>query len=215
VCVSIGCAAGSTAEPAGEAVVLEGPVRISSSAEMEALAVHASFRIEGELIVEFTQLPDLRGLAGLKPLSGSLIIRNNPRLESLAGLDGLRELTGDLRLENNPHLADLSGLAGLGNVAGNVIVVDCPALASVAGLSSLEVVTGDLELSALAVKAIELPALLRVGGSLQITNNSRLASLDGLSSLEAVGVLGGTVAIRDNPALPEAQRRSLLDRARP
>jgi hypothetical protein len=114
--------------------------------------------ISGDLRVSAADLEDLSALAGLKRVSGTLEISQNPELDDLHGLERLEQV-GGITIRNNPELSDLSGLSGLVRAAH--VTIDHNGIYRATGISSLAEV-----------------------GDLTITNNAKLNSLEGFSSLQ-------------------------------
>jgi hypothetical protein len=93
--------------------------------------------IEGDVRVVGTMLSDLDELATLSSIKGSLIIENNPALESVHGLRGLLRVDGEIRVEGNQRLPNLEGLRNLGNVGQSIRVAHNPALKTLRSMGSI------------------------------------------------------------------------------
>lgn len=93
--------------------------------------------IEGDVRIVGTMLRDLDELATLRAIKGSLIIENNPALESIHGLRGLLSVDGEIRVESNQRLPNLEGLRNLGRVGENIRVAHNPALRSLRSMGSI------------------------------------------------------------------------------
>jgi hypothetical protein len=85
-------------------------------------------------------LPNMWGLDRIQHV-GSLIVADNPKLESLAaysghyefgelvfGLQGLRTVDQDVRISNNPNVSDLWGISRIQLVGGNFVIEGLPLL---------------------------------------------------------------------------------------
>jgi hypothetical protein len=92
--------------------------------------------VEGDLEITDSTLQNLDGLAGIRQVSGRLVVSDNPSLEDLSGLQSL-ESVGSLEISQNQRLATTSGLDALRSVR-ELRVERNPKLISLGGLSGLE-----------------------------------------------------------------------------
>lgn len=110
----------------------------------------------------------------------SLLIDNNPALQSLSGLGTVTQINGSFggfRVINNYSLQNLNGLNFTSIIGNYLFIKDNQALTNIDGLSSIISVSDNV--------------------SLEIINNVALANLDGLQNL----VKAGKILIQSNPLL--------------
>jgi hypothetical protein len=164
------------APPDVKLIQLRGP---EAEQTMRELCERYPRGVTGALFVEETGLKALE-LPCLCSLSGSLLIRDNPKLVELGGLAHIEHLEGSLTIVDNPALRTLVGLPKRATLD--------PAYPT-----SLEIRNND------ALRDLTgLPIFTDAPGPVTITNNDALERLTGLPpSLPHVGGL----AIAGNPAL--------------
>ncbi|MEO6600362.1 MAG: hypothetical protein ABIQ16_10850 [Polyangiaceae bacterium] len=135
--------------------------------------------LKGVYLQGLDQLSSLSVLSDVESLS-ALSLSTLKGLSNLHGLERLRDVS-DLRLEALPQLSTLSGLSGLRNVY-TLSLISLGKLEGLGGLSSLEHIYTDLILE----------------------ENPLLSSLAPFLSWPP-GAVRGSVAIRDNPLLPQCE----------
>ncbi len=156
-------------------------ITFSSQAEIDAFAAYASCEVRLiNVTISGADIVNLNGLSGIKSISGDLIIRDNPNLESLSGLSNLEEIGGRLTLSSNAEITDLAGLSNINSVGGEISITANNKLLSNAGLSGISQITG---------------------GSLSFINNPVLTDLSGLSGLTAIKNNWGLIIRRNNSLL--------------
>ena len=176
--VLLGCAGGErTALPPLAPRACDGAV-VRSAADLDGLA--GCTHVRGDLVIAAKDVVDLRPLASLWSVSGTLAVQGCARLESLRGLERLHTV-GHLVVVGNPALQRLRGLDLLQGADG-VSVVDNPRLRDLRGLERLE----------------HLDGVALVGNG--------LVTLRGLEQLESVGDL----VIADHPRLIDVSALSRL-----
>lgn len=192
--VSAACAAPATRPPAVRAdSKLECSGGIIRSTQ-DAAAYTACTSVTGNLGIQGVGFTGLSPLKNLRRVSGSLVIANNPRLESLWGLNNLMSV-GSLTIRQNPALESLTQLEGLSR-ATVVTISHNPSLRRLEGLRRLTVVDALLLQNNGITDTTGLEGL-RTVGSLVVAENRRLISLGGLNNLTRAR----SVAIRKNPRL--------------
>lgn len=142
--------------------------------------------------IGFTDNASLRAVRlnpSLAIVSGGLVVRDNPLLESFAST-GLTQVASSLQLEENPLLAtlDLGAPVSLGSLylRENGALRDTAALAEVRLVTDSVVIEGNARL-----ERITLPELQEVGTDLRIRSNPALTGfeLGELRSAESVEVV--------------------------
>jgi hypothetical protein len=150
-----------------------------------------------------TSLSGLRGLVSTGALSvkGSLLIRDNPKLESLAHLETLQVVNGDLKVSGNLRLPSLHGLELVTHPLGDVVVFEDPELADLRGLAGVREIGGDVTITGNAqlVDLTGFDNLTSIAGTLTLWRNPALATLVGLGALRSMEEL----QIKDNPEITD------------
>jgi hypothetical protein len=182
--------------------------------------------VVGNLIIEYADISDLTGLAGLKSVSGSLLLYYTTNLPSLAGLEGLTQVgelgieaarlltslaglenlasTGSLHIVRNANLPDLNGLPQTLPSVFNLEVFGNPRMTSLEGMPAFGEISHSLRIGENDILA-DITALgsssFPVGDSPQVdisvNSNPLLTSLSGLPATDKVQ----TLSITDNCAL--------------
>ena len=170
------------------AQVCEGPITLSSQAEVDAFDCT---EVTSDLTVRGFDIWNLDGLAGLTAVGGYLIIRNNDALASLAGLGGLTSVGGGLTIGYNDALTDLTGLGGLTSLGGHLFIDYNEALTDLTGLGGVTSVGGPLfiEYNDTLTDLSGLGGIASVGGALIISTNAALTDLTGLGGITSVEAL--------------------------
>ncbi|MEN0063877.1 MAG: hypothetical protein AAGA48_17120 [Myxococcota bacterium] len=118
---------------------------------------------------------DLSGMSCVSEVAGSLNLGGSG-VTTLEGLEPLTRIRGDVTIEGEPELQELTGLERLVEIDGTLRVANNPALRRVGGST---------------------PALLRVGGDLEVIDNGSLSD-ESAQALESNIVVTGAVDIRGN-----------------
>jgi hypothetical protein len=168
--------------------------------------------ITGNLTINSVGMTDLTGVPSLKNISeihGNLIIEDSPDgsiLKSLKGLDGLKSVSGDFQITNNSTLSSLD-LGSLQSVGGNLMIATNSSLQKL-NLSSLTTVTGTLAIITNKV-LLQLSDLsnLQTVGVLKVDTNPKLSAI-GLMNLHSVS----DVAFTNNPALSSCDAQNFVTR---
>ena len=178
---------------------------VQSTAELDRFA--ACDVVTGDLEIRGGDALDLRGLANLRRVDGSLVIADNPKLSSLSGLARLRRVER-LELRDNPELTSLRGLEGVRDL--DALVLRKNGLRNVKGLDNLRTV-GDL-IVANHRRLLSLSALgqLREARSIRIEKNPQLAAQPGL--LPSLVRVGESVELSANGGLSASDVRALVAR---
>lgn len=74
-----------------------------------------------DLTISGTSVEDIV-ISGLNSITGSLTIKNNPKLTKIAGIQNLKFINGRVSIEDNNALVDLSGFMGLKQFTGELSV---------------------------------------------------------------------------------------------
>lgn len=142
------------------------------------------------LQIKNTQLKNLQGLNKLEVTGNdfmhSMIIENNPLLESLDGLDRISTINGHFFVTDNPSLRSVNGFMKLQKLEA-FTVVNNRKLAVMGGFGKLNRITFGLDIR----KNDSLPDLycfanLRETGALRIVENNALTSMYGLNRLKNI-----------------------------
>jgi len=165
--------------------------------------------IHGSLEVVGTSLSSLAPFANVQHISGSLIVRDNDRLESVVALGQLRSVQS-IEITGNPALASLAGLERIPSL--DRLVLERNGLYDTQGLEGLS------EVGALVVR--KNPKLISLGGlsgltradSVEIVGNPRLCA--SLGMLPALREVKGELHVSRNVGLSESDVSDLTVRAR-
>jgi len=186
--------------------------------------------IDGDLIVQESELTDLAGLEMLRYISGDLVIgkcpvlfgggfaglfphtncSGNASLTSITGLTGLVSVGGSVYIENNPELLSLSGLEALSSIGTELLIRDNEKLLDLQGLGGLTSVGEYLGIGDCVDTAIgmfERTSSSSLGFSDLCLGNTSLISVQGLRKLTSVKQL----AIGYNPLLESLEGLQSLE----
>ncbi|MEM7085597.1 MAG: T9SS type A sorting domain-containing protein [Bacteroidota bacterium] len=168
---------------------------------------NGTIRVENNATLE-----NITGFMGLQGnlSSFSLIIKDNPALQSLQGLENVT-LPGDddLIIDNNDLLTDLTGLEGMVG-ADDVLIWNNDALTSLSGLENFEN-TGTFSLrNNDAMTSISGLSPNLMVAALWVEDHALLNNLDGLE-LTTIGEFGELI-IEDNLALTDCSASSICTR---
>lgn len=130
---------------------------------------------------------------------GTIVITDNPALDSAPSLASLVAVRGFVDVERNPALADLFG-PSLTLVDGGMTITDNASLAELQLPELRQAGDGLLVQRNAALRFLEMPALTEVSSQLFIDSNSQLVHIgfDALAQVEFFFV-------DDNPRLPACQ----------
>ena len=92
--------------------------------------------LNGDIIIEGTNLENLNGLVMLRSVS-NLYIENNLLLNNMAGLNNLLSIKGNVVIRNNDSLKIFTGFSLLRLVEGELIIDGNDSLISLAGFHNL------------------------------------------------------------------------------
>lgn len=145
--------------------------------------------IEGNLDVEELSQVNLNALNHLEIVTGTLLIMNNPLLESTSGLDNLTNVGGDLLISFNDSLTHLDGLSSLKYIEETLSVSNCEVLTDISGLNGLHEVGSSILLNNIPIENLGAFDQLQVlGASLYISDCPAITSLtDIATSLTSFG----------------------------
>jgi hypothetical protein len=118
--------------------------------------------VQDNLIISGDTIPSLDGLWCVEEVGGYLSVSDTSAVTDLTGLGNVVRV-GDLRLQRNAALVSTGGLDALGRVDRGALIEDNTALVEVS-----------------------LPALVQVGGALQIADNALLERIQGDATLGSV-----------------------------
>jgi len=168
--------------------VVQGPEDIA--------ALQGRTRLMGTLVIEESDLTDLRGLESIERIGG-LIVNDNRWLRSLAGLENLETIDGGVEIQSNDVLLDLDGLRGVEEVGYTLAISNNPLLIDLDGLNGLRRVGYDMQNC-----GPEAPPVVAI-----FFNG--LVDMSGLEGLEGVA---GELDLRDNLQPRVAADYALADR---
>lgn len=177
-----------------------------SAPGLTSLNLPALERVEGNVTLSGTSVALTISMPNLTRVSGSLILDNPDGMQNLVSLDlsALRVVGVDLRIDDSTALYDIE-LPALTTVGrhlwfrrhSQVGTVSAPRLSALGGALRVE--------DNPVITAMEMPALVDLGttvsAELAIEDNAALADLSGLS---AVRTVSGSLVIRGNGAMPQA-----------
>ena len=156
-------------------------IKISSQADLDALALDNCTTITGSLAINSPDLTNLNGLESIEAINYNLIIYNNLLLTDLDGLTNLRMVGWNLKIIENDVLASIAGLDNLIVIAGDKIEIAWnPSLDDLTPLYGTDV----------------------IGDYLRIQNNQILSMAEAFSLLIQLsppnGIFNGSSLITDN-----------------
>jgi len=192
--VTAGACSASVPRPAALAGA---PVECASTtlrSEADVSAYAACDAVIGDLRIQHSNLTDLKALARLRRVSGTLQISGNPKLDDLTGLEQLTSV-GALEIGQNPELSSLEALRNLRS-SPVVRIRDNAELRTLEGLEGIESAES-ISLERNGIFSTTGLANLREVGTLVVTHNSKLISLSGLKGLRRAT----SVEIRNNPVV--------------
>lgn len=188
--------------------------------------------IEGDIVINNTEIANLDGLNMLTNINGNLDIFFNLELSSLSGLNSLITIGGrlsiestncinltglnnlqtigdKLRIAHNEELVDLGGLENLTSIGGNLSIYANDELISLAGIDNLDQIGHNLQIewNRFLTDLSALSQLNTIGGHLIIDENNSLSSLDGLDQINPQSI--DQLAIFRNPSLSQCSVESL------
>ena len=148
--------------------------------------------IEGNVIIEESDIINLNGLSVLTSIGGSLVVYGNNDLTNFTGLEGLTTIGNCLEIFRNDSLTSLSGLEGLTTIGGYLSIgyndwgfPGNQSLTSLEGLSNLT----------------------SVGTTLLVLGNPCLTSLSGLDNITSIQ----NIFIFGNNSLSACEVQSICD----
>jgi len=147
--------------------------------------------VSGQLSIRSTYLTDLSDLRNLEAVNGKLSIWNNFILTSLAGIQDLKTGTRFVTISNNPELENLDGfptqLKGV-----HVDIVNNERLENLQGMSGLDTLSGLTLQQNPNVCSLGFSPPITVTSGILFTNLPRLKSLHSLKTarhLDAIGLI--------------------------
>lgn len=169
---------------------------------LEGLAQISS--IQGDLVIEKTQLTNLKGLENLVFASDITII-NNPLINDIDDLSNLETL-GNFDLNYNPSLKRVANFSKITSVFG--LNIGGNALEDISGFSKLKTAY-DINLFATQLEDLTgFASLEHLEASATFNSNTKLESLKGLENLKAIG---GYLRMNLNDVLVDLSGLSLLE----
>ncbi len=137
-----------------------------------------------------TPITDLSPLSGITSIETTLVIKDNPLLQSLDGLDNLESIGLIIAIENNAQLSDLSSLINISSLSLDLRILDNPMIENLDGLNGLVSVGKLLLEDNSSLNDISaLSNLTSISNEILIKNNLNLVSLEGLNAIESTGDL--------------------------
>lgn len=164
--------------------VVQGDLIINGTniTNLDALIVLES--IQGNLIISETNLVNLNGLESLTSISGAISIENNNLLENMWGLSSVAGSINFFYVDSNPMLTSL-GIENITEIESFLTIINNNSLIDLSGLNNISNVGSQIQASGNQV--------------VTISNNTSLESLDGLEALATIN--NGSLAIISNPVL--------------
>lgn len=180
------------------AQVISGNVRFSSQAEINSFS---GTSINGNLIIDGSDITDLTPLLIVTSVGGTLaIVNNNSSLTTLDGLNNITHVGDALIIGGNPLITTLDGLNNISSIDGDLFIDYNSSLITLDGLNNISSVVGYLYIgynSSLA-NLDGLNNISSVGEYISIDNNSSLTNLDGLKKIDSII---GLLRVSSNPYL--------------
>ncbi|MEM1322432.1 MAG: T9SS type A sorting domain-containing protein [Bacteroidota bacterium] len=125
--------------------------------------------IEGDFLIEDTELTNLEDMKNLQTVNGILKIYNNDIMEALIGLEGLCDLSNGAEIIGNDRLKNLSGMDSI-KLMGGLLIFENDSLQTLKGLEKVD-----------SIKSIPNTPIT---GTIEIGKNPQLEHLDALSNVE-------------------------------
>ncbi|WP_170136205.1 hypothetical protein [Nannocystis exedens] len=175
----------------------------------------------GDLVIEGRTSEELRSLAELETIDGSLFVFENPALSELPEFSHLRRIGGSLAISDNAALVAIGGFPALEELAGELYVAENPQLLTFelggsisaaealfiaansrltvfGGMSRLTQISGDVRFVGNdSLLEIDLPGLAEVGGSFTLADNDALDNV----TFPSLRTIGGPWSVADNKSL--------------
>jgi hypothetical protein len=155
--------------------------------------------IEGEVIINGSNITNLMGLNVLTSFHDNLAIVNNDNLLTLSGLENVNTIGGKLHIINNDSLIDLSGINNINMIVDGLWIWDNNNLMSISDLNNLTSV-GYLRIqdNEKLNSLIGLQNIDTIGGQLRIQGNDLLTDFVGINNISTVE---GSLIIQGNNAI--------------
>ena len=170
-------------------------ITITTQAEMDDFLITYPncTEIEGDVVIEGTEITNLSALQNITSIEGSLTIVDNESLTNLSGLENLTFIGDKLWIVRNNNLTNLFGLENLAIIGnsfmfnGGFYLLENAQLESLSGLNSLMEINGDVNIVENgALASLEgLENITSIDGFLQISYNG-LSDLSGLENLTTI-----------------------------
>jgi len=165
-------------------------ITLESQAEVDAFNVNYNCGfIEGDLVINNTNVTNLDSLFNVQEITGNLVIYNNDSLVSFAGLEKLKTIGGNFSIGFNPLITDFDDLESLTDIGGNIAIQANASLTSLQALNAITHVTGNIAINRhknlISLEGLE--NIQSIGGNLVVKEDSSLTNLMGLESLISIG----------------------------
>ena len=166
-------------------VVIEGS-NIDNLSGLSLLTTIDGFLQIGDYDINNYSLQDLSGLDSLTYIGSHLVIVRMQKLKDLSGLSGITSIFGNLDILVNDSLENLTGIENITNVGGSFHIWYNDNFASLTGLQSLICIEGRLQIvSSKIMNCTGLENLVSIGGDFSLIWNE-LKNFDGLISLDSI-----------------------------
>ncbi|WP_405207940.1 fibronectin type III domain-containing protein [Aquimarina sp. LLG6339-5] len=125
-------------------------------------------KINGNLIIQGTNLSDLEGFKNVEIMQGNLDIRNNDFIGNLEGLRRIKKISKGLFILRNPLLINLTGIENIDfTMDGYVSIIENDSLSDISILEKIRVINGFFWVASnISLTSIILPNLEEVNGNI-------------------------------------------------
>ncbi|MCG8326636.1 MAG: hypothetical protein MI974_03065 [Chitinophagales bacterium] len=202
---------------------LDGALIFSSQADIDNFIndYPCCFDIDGDVVINGSDINNLEGLRNIHNINGDLDIRNCNLLSSLTGLENLKKVALNIEIKYNDALSDISAISKIEVIGQDLDIRRCPitnlpafvnlnainrslilfettSLTDISNLKDIEFIGDRVYIRKTALENLNgLQNLVTVGGDLRIEANTELESLQGLNNLELIN----SIKIFNNPML--------------
>lgn len=153
--------------------------------------------IDGNLIIQDTQLTTISNFENLNLISNNLVVIVNQSLIGIEGFNSITSIGGDFILVNNPNLFVLNGFNNLLNILDNFQVNSNKLLETIDGFENLETIDGFLEFNDCPF-LVTVPNFnkLKAINSFIAFNNTGLISISGFDNLSSIDGTNSTSGLK-------------------
>ncbi|MBU2929014.1 T9SS type B sorting domain-containing protein [Winogradskyella psychrotolerans] len=177
----------------GSCEIIDGDLFIGNAVDISGLT--AIRRIEGSLIINYSEITSLSNFSNLEYIGGDFQINYSHLIETIDGINNLEIVQGKLEILGNNGLETISGFNALENVVGRFTLKGNNNLITISAFDNLISVGEWFTISnndaLLYISSFN--SLLEVGlntpteGNFLITGNNSLININGFNTLETIG----------------------------